>query len=78
MGHFLQAMDAADRSQAAEELMRSIGIRRVLDQARSGRPAASGPRDCGRCGRPIPAARLDAVPGAELCTGCQAALEGAP
>jgi hypothetical protein len=33
-------------------------------------------RVCLSCGRPIPAERLEALPGATRCAGCQAAAEG--
>lgn len=28
------------------------------------------PRDCQRCGRPIPRARLEALPGTATCVAC--------
>ncbi len=32
--------------------------------------------DCARCDEPIPEARQKALPGVQLCVGCQTMLEG--
>lgn len=68
-------MDDADRAYVVDEYLLGAEIERAR-RASMGRPApSSGPRLCLECGEPIPEARLKAVPGAILCTACQAEEE---
>ena len=69
-------MDAVDLSQAAEESLRQAAIRNVLDALPAGRTCRPNGRMCAGCGKPIPAKRLRALPGARLCIGCQREAEG--
>jgi hypothetical protein len=46
-----------------------IGLMVALDEEDNG--DWPGPRPCSDCGRPIPAERLEAVPGTTLCSACQ-------
>ena len=66
-------MDIVDRMQAREQGMLDLAIRR----ARTPRAprASSGRGLCRACGKPIPAKRLEALPGVGTCIGCQRRLE---
>jgi phage/conjugal plasmid C-4 type zinc finger TraR family protein len=62
--------DVVDDAQEREERERETAIQRALmDAADSQRPSAR--VDCEDCGARIPAARLEIVPGARCCVGCQ-------
>lgn len=43
-----------------------------LERARSELPHGESAHDCQECGKPIPEARRQAVPGVQLCVECQA------
>jgi DnaK suppressor protein len=67
----------ADRSHSTEERSRSISVARALrsnlldvDRALAKMDAGTYGR-CERCGRPIGAERLDALPWATLCIDCK-------
>ena len=63
-------MDAVDRMQASEELLRAR-INEAAGSIPAARACRPGSRQCEGCGRAIPAKRLRALPGARLCIGCQ-------
>lgn len=59
-----------EMAQAREEAERVAAIaNRVQYQGESA-------LDCEECGEPIPQGRREAVPGVQLCAGCQSAREG--
>ena len=68
----------SDHAPAARELanLASASALAVL-QKRYGFPPDGGPapRDCERCGRPIPSRRLREVPAAKRCWSCQVEAE---
>jgi phage/conjugal plasmid C-4 type zinc finger TraR family protein len=63
-------MDILDRAQELEEehLERSLAFRFVV-------PVGPDRECCIECDDPIPAKRLEAIPGCQLCVDCQAELE---
>jgi phage/conjugal plasmid C-4 type zinc finger TraR family protein len=67
-------MDEVDQAQALEEAQRQDALRRLRPPRAANRKVR--PRDCVRCGDPIPLRRLRAVPDTEHCIDCQAAVEG--
>ena len=44
----------------------------AVNRARDQLPRGEGPAHCEECGKPIPRARREAVPGVRLCIDCQA------
>lgn len=71
-------MDVIDEAQAAEAAIRAEALR-LARRSQADGPApdmVDGVPHCADCGCPIPPARLEAVPGAGLCTACQAMKEG--
>jgi len=44
----------------------------AVKHAREQLPRGESLRECEECGKPIPAARREAVPGVRLCVSCQA------
>lgn len=69
--------DFGDEGQAAEALFREGAIAAALPVAPAGNQVVEDGRVvCAECGEPIPAARLEAVPGATRCRACQADFEG--
>ena len=70
-------MDKIDRMAGAEQLLERAALERIVNRrVASPSPAAPGPRRCGDCGAPIAAARLRALPSADLCIACQREIEG--
>lgn len=67
--------DLVDDAQNREQQLRDEAVARIR---RSVAPVAATlePRDCIGCGDPIPAARIETLPSAKRCTGCQAKHEG--
>lgn len=63
-------MDELDRAQEIEERDRCAAIAAHRDRLRG-----SGRKFCTVCGDPIGADRLEAVPNAVRCIGCQTARE---
>lgn len=62
--------DVLDVAQEREEREREAAIQRArMDAADDQRPSAR--IDCEECGELIPAARLEALPGARCCVRCQ-------
>ena len=63
------------RETMAEEIMaaQQAAVRRVIEdiEAALDRLAAGDYGNCQDCGRPIPAERLDLLPYARCCVGCQ-------
>ncbi|NIS91408.1 MAG: DksA/TraR family C4-type zinc finger protein [Woeseiaceae bacterium] len=47
----------------------------AVKRARSGIPKGESLAHCEECGKKIPQARRDAVPGVRLCVGCQTELD---
>ena len=68
-------MDDADISQRAEELFLAEALNACEANASPGPVFIDGRTCCRECEDPIPPARLAAVPGAGLCTACQADRE---
>jgi phage/conjugal plasmid C-4 type zinc finger TraR family protein len=66
--------DLVDALQDAEEANRADAIHRMhaLALAQASIPSAC---ECEECGVDIPLARQKAVPGVQLCVGCQTAIE---
>lgn len=68
--------DLVDEAQSLEQALREDALanrhRRYADPQ-----GAIRPRDCTRCGTPIPPERLASVPLAIRCTPCQARYEAA-
>ena len=66
-------MDHVDRMVETENLL----VQSAVDRALAGLPPCPVParRDCADCGNPIPRRRLEALPSAERCYGCQMELE---
>jgi len=64
---FDQQRDLALRDRAVQQLAQVDAALARLDAGTFGR--------CKRCGRPIASARLDALPWAAHCIGCQSALD---
>lgn len=73
----MERMDALDHAQAPEEAIERNALRKILDALSDLTPRPPRSRDCAACGEPIPAARLQALPGARRCVGCQRELEEA-
>ena len=70
-------MDVIDDAQEAEALYREDAIAIALGRAPAGHQCREhGVIVCADCGRPIPAARLAAMPGATRCRECQEEAEG--
>lgn len=65
--------DIIDDAQDTERKVREAGIA----TARAALPTGPGRKTCRECGIAIPLARRDALPGVELCIGCQAEKEDA-
>ena len=63
-------MDIVDMASDLEAAERERGLQAVRRQLQ-GKSRA----ECADCGAGIPEARQRAVPGVQLCTGCQAASE---
>ncbi len=62
--------DLIDLAQQRDEEYREAALARARDRCRP-RAGSSAPRDCVRCGEPIPPERLAAVAGVETCIDCQ-------
>lgn len=43
----------------------------AVERARARLPKGPSREDCEECGKPIPQARRDAIPGVQLCVACQ-------
>lgn len=69
-------MDAADEGQLAETLYRAAALAAVGKAPAAAQVVEGGRVVCADCGRPIPAARLAALPGAVRCRECQEEAEG--
>jgi len=70
-------VDVADDAQQAEALYRDAAIAAAQESVPAGEQCREhGVIVCADCGRPIPAARLAAVPGATRCRECQEEAEG--
>lgn len=70
--------DIGDRANALAEVYRLLAICRVLGMQTSMKKTERKPRkphSCERCGKPIPRARLKALPKTTLCVECQKLLE---
>ncbi|RTL99766.1 TraR/DksA family transcriptional regulator [Ancylobacter aquaticus] len=63
-------MDELDRAQELEERARAVALAAHRERLRG-----SGRKYCSACGDPIGADRLEAVPNAVRCIGCQTARE---
>lgn len=63
-------MDIADSAQTTERLIREQALAR-LGSAGSGESNTH----CEECGKPIPEARRQAVPGCRYCIKCQTEME---
>jgi phage/conjugal plasmid C-4 type zinc finger TraR family protein len=63
--------DEADRAQAREQEILDDALGAVRRKMQRGKGTA----ECRECGDRIPAARRKAIPGVELCVGCQELLE---
>jgi DnaK suppressor protein len=78
------AGDLIDDAQAVETLERNqLGYARLAQRARSLTIALARLRDgsygrCDECGKPIPPARLRAIPGVATCVPCQEEVERLP
>lgn len=69
-------MDAADEGQQAEALFLAGAIAAARAVAPAGEQViVKGQVVCADCGQPIPARRLEVVPGAVRCRDCQAEAE---
>ena len=51
-------------------------VEEALDRVRRTMPRGESLESCESCGRPIPQARREAVPGVRLCVACQSLLDG--
>jgi phage/conjugal plasmid C-4 type zinc finger TraR family protein len=60
---------------AAQEEIEST-IEEALDRVRRETPHGASRESCDACGRTIPTARREAVPGVRLCVSCQSARDG--
>lgn len=63
-------MDIIDMASDIEAAERERGLQAVRSRLQGESRA-----DCAECGADIPPARQIAVPGVQLCTGCQVAAE---
>lgn len=72
-GHHHPAEAATDADQRERQLQETLRMRQQLDRLSRARAAiAAGTYGtCVDCGKPIPEGRLQAIPDAERCVGCQ-------
>lgn len=68
-------MDEADISQRAEELFLAEALSSRAAPEPLGPIVINGAACCRECEKPIPQARLAAIPGVGLCVDCQAEKE---
>ncbi len=50
-------------------------VEEAVERARQGLGSGESARTCDECGKAIPEARRQAIPGVRLCISCQSALE---
>lgn len=69
-------MDIVDRAQQIEERILELAKKKPLNKIPETYFVIDGKRCCTDCDKPIPLRRLEAVPGAVRCVGCQTEYEG--
>ncbi|MGE4293334.1 MAG: TraR/DksA family transcriptional regulator [Desulfovibrio sp.] len=69
--------DLFDRAQELEALERKAALSQAGVRPGRGPEWINGVACCRECGEPIPAARINALPGCERCVACQEAADSA-